>query len=192
MLSLPISPSSASSAICEDTWTIGHRNCQWSRTMTLSTERLFCPSFGARTEQSLSPATTFHVRETGLCFALSAFFFPCFISLLLLVTVIPSLPRFPASRDEYHSRDAAFGFNTSSSIDMAPLSPLWTSYSPYHPAGEYEGSIREGRVATQVNIVSRVSFARRLIHLTSAHFSASFRSFNVTVPDTQLQVWRRK
>ena len=38
----------------------------------------------------------------------------CFISLLLLITVIPSLERFPSSRDEYHSRGATFGFDESS------------------------------------------------------------------------------
>ena len=41
-------------------------------------------------------------------------------------------------------------------------------------------------IATQVNIVSRISFSRRLIHLTPALFSVSFRSFDVTEPDTQL------
>ena len=100
-------------------------------------------------------------EKIGLCLALSSFFLACFSILLLLVTVISSLAGFPTSRDEYHSRTATFGFDKSSAIDKAPLSSLWASYSPYHPAGEYEGSIREGCVVTQVNIVSQASFADR-------------------------------
>ena len=99
-------------------------------------------------------------EKIGRCLILSSLFLACFSILLLLVTVISSLTGFPVlSRNGYHSLGAMFGFDTSSAIDKAPLSSLWASHSPYHPAGEYEGSTREGCVVTQVNIVSSFPLA---------------------------------
>ena len=97
------------------------------------------------------------VREkTQVRLALSTFF-PARFTTLLLVSIISSFAGFVASCDKYHSRGVILGFNKSSAIDTTPLSSLWAAYSPYHPAGEYEGSIREGRALTQVDIVSLLS-----------------------------------
>ena len=91
------------------------------------------------------------MRENSVRLALSTFF-PARFTTLLLVSIISSFAGFPASCDKYHSHDVILGFNKSSAIDTT--SSLWAAYSPYHLAGEYEGSIREGRAVTQVDIVS--------------------------------------
>ena len=83
-------------------------------------------------------------------FVSSALFVACFTSLLLLVNFVPPPEGFPASRDGYYSRGAS-GFEK---LASAPLSTTWAYYSPYHPAGKFEGSTRGGCVVSQVNIVS--------------------------------------
>ena len=132
-------------------------------------------------------------EKIGLCLKLSFFFLACFAILSLFVTVISSLARFPVlSRDEYHGRGVTFGFNTLSTVDNTSLSSLWAYNSPYHPAGEYEGSIREGCVVTQVNIVSSFPLAFHRSQGRLTYLCATPRSFNATEPDTRLLVQLKK
>lgn len=109
-------------------------------------------------------------------------FLACFTSIVLLVNLIPP----PALRDEYHSRSVVW-FDQLATV---PLPTLWASYSPYHPAGEFEGSTREGCVVSQVNIVSSVS-PLRSISLSIHLHTMTYHSFNATERDIQLADWPR-
>ena len=115
------------------------------------------------------------------CLALAASFTAC-LSLLLLVIFVSSPVRFPDSPDEYQIRRVTPESDTPSSTTAKPLSSLWAPYSPYHPAGNYEASIREGRVLPQVNIVRCFFRACRLTH----HSRMLRYSSNATEPDIQL------
>lgn len=91
-------------------------------------------------------------------FALFALFLACFTGILLLVDAVSSPGAFPPSRDEYHSR----GASELDRLPFASLWALWAYYSPYHPAGKFEGSTRKGCIVSQVNIVSSVSPLRSI------------------------------
>ena len=124
-------------------------------------------------------------ERTKLRLAIFAFFIASLTGIFLFVNIVSSPEEFPASRDEYRSRGA------SGSDRMKSLSASWASYSPYHPAADFDGSTREGCVVSQVNIVSSpFGFLPASIISPSIYFIASrlaaFRSFNATVPDTQL------
>jgi hypothetical protein len=97
----------------------------------------------------LSPQEKLKLRLTLFALCLASF-----TSLLLFINVVSPQEGFSALRDEYHSRDVISAFNKSSSIATEPLSSYWAYYSPYHPAAKFEGSVREGCVVSQVNIVS--------------------------------------
>ena len=126
-----------------------------------------------------------------LCLALVAPFTAC-LSLLLLVILVSSPVRFPDSPDEYQIRRVIPESDTPSSTTAEPLSSLWAPYSPYYPAGDYEASIREGCVLSQVNIVcffprvgSPITHGCSLIAPTPWSPIPNFRSGRVNPKGTQ-------
>ena len=105
-------------------------------------------------------------EKARLYLTLSTFSAACFAGLLLFMSVIPFPEVFPALRGDYRSRGT-----TSRSDNLQPLtgthrpSSSWAAYSPYHPAGRYERTVREGCVVSQVNIVSSYDFHLAVIDL---------------------------
>jgi len=92
-------------------------------------------------------------EKLKLRLALFALFVACSTSIFLLVNAFSSPWGFPVFRGEYRSR----GLDQLAPIAAEPLSSSWAYYSPYNPAGKFDGSTREGCVVSQVNIVSSVS-----------------------------------
>ncbi|KAF9645613.1 phosphoglycerate mutase-like protein [Thelephora ganbajun] len=93
-------------------------------------------------------------EKVKLRLALFAFFAACLTTLLLLVNVVSSPEGLP-THDEYHSQGTIFGSSELGPTAKGSISVSWASYSPYHPAGKFEGSTREGCVVSQVSILQR-------------------------------------
>ena len=81
---------------------------------------------------------------------LFTFFIACFTGLFLLVSPVSSPEGFPVPSNE--SRSSGVPALDKLAENVLPAS--WAYYSPYRPAGKFEGSTREGCVISQVNIVS--------------------------------------
>jgi len=111
--------------------------------------------------------------------ALFALFAACLTGLSLFVDVVSSPARFPA----YHTR-GVLGSDKLASVAVGS----WAYYSPYHPAGKFEGSTRDGCVVSQVNIVSSFSPSDRSHRRSFSvrHSDVASYSFNATGHDTQL------
>lgn len=103
-------------------------------------------------------------EKVKLRLAVFTFFGTCFTSLFLLLNVV-SPEGFPTFRDEYYSRGVIPDFDKTS-ITAGPLSSSWAYYSPYRPAGKFEGLTPEGCVVSQVNIVSFFSLSRSISQYT--------------------------
>jgi len=96
-------------------------------------------------------------EKLKLRLALFTLLVACSTGIFLLVNVVSSPEGFPVFRGEYRSRGVTEGLDKLAPIASEPLSSSWAYYSPYHPAGKFEGSTRESCVVSQVNIVSSVS-----------------------------------